>query len=146
MLSVSILHGALETYVKGVKSTQQVTSPRASTFLALSQRTAVNCVEQLLWILVLYEGLAGDTVEQSQLVQLETVNTRSNEEEVAGARLEVESGGNTLINVRKPALSVFSVISKVCLLFGEGGHGEGRGGGDDGGGGGHCTVLVTLSI
>ena len=146
MLSVSILHGALETYVKGVKSTQRATSPWASTFLALSQRTAVNCVEQLLWILVLCKGLAGDTVEQSQLVQLETVNTRSNEEEVAGARLEVESGGNTLINVRKPALSVFSVISKVCLLFGEGGHGEGRGGGDDGGGGGHCTVLVTLSI
>ena len=59
----------------------------------------------------------------------------------------MESEGNTLINVRKPALSVFSVISKVVLLFGEGGHGEGRGGGDDGGGGdGHCTVLVTLSI
>ena len=146
MLSVSILHGALETYVKGVKSTQRATSPRASTFLALSQRTAVNCVEQLLWILGLCEGLVGDTVEQS-LDQLETVNTRSNEEEVAGARLEEESGGNTLIKVRKPALSVFSVISKVCLLFGEGGHGEGRGGGDDGGGGdGHCTVLVTLSI
>ena len=85
--------------------------------MALSQRTAVNCVEQLLWILVLCEGLAGDTVEQS-LVLLETVNTRSNEEEVAGARLEVESGGNTLTNVRKPALTVFSVISKVCLLFG----------------------------
>ena len=34
--------------------------------------------------------------------------------------------GNTLINVRKPALSVFSVISKVCLLFGEGGHGKGE--------------------
>ena len=147
MLSVSILHGALESYVKGVKSTQRATLPRAYTFLALSQRTAVNCVEQLLWILGLCEGLAGDTVEQSQLVQLETVNTRSNEEEVAGARLEVESGGNTLIKVRKPALSVFSVISKVCLLFGEEGHGEGRGGGDDGGGGdGHCTVLVTLSI
>ena len=95
MLSVSILHGALETYVKGVKSTQRATSPRASTFLALSQRTAVNCVEQLLWILGLCEGLAGDTVEQS-LVLLETVNTRSNEEEVAGARLEVESESNTL--------------------------------------------------
>ena len=92
MLSVSILHGALETYVKGVKSTQRATSPRASTFLALSQRTAVNCVEQLLWILALCEGQAGDTVEQS-LDQLETVNTRSNEEEeVAGARLESESG------------------------------------------------------
>ena len=89
MLLVSILHGALETYIKGAKSTQQATSPRASTsFLALSQRTAVNCVEQLLWILVLCEGLAGDTVEQS-LDQLETVNTRSNEEEVAGARQEV---------------------------------------------------------
>ena len=61
----------------------------------------MDCVEQLLRILVLYEGLAGDTVEQS-LVQMQTVNTRSNEEEVAGARLEVESGGNTLI--RKPAL------------------------------------------
>ena len=57
--------------------------------MALSQRIAVNCMEQLLWILVLCEGLAGDTVEQSQLVQLETVNTRSNEEEVAGARQEV---------------------------------------------------------
>ena len=112
MLSVSILHGALETYVKGVKSTQRATSPRASTFLALSQRTAVNCVEQVLWpVLGLCEGLAGDTVEQSQL---ETVITRSNEE--------------------------------VCLLFGEGGHGDGRGGGDDGGWDGHCTVLVTLSI
>ena len=101
----------------------------------------------MLGILGLYKNLAGDTVEQSQLVQLQTVITmRSNEEEVAGARLEVESGGNTLINVRKPALSVSSVISKVCFLFGEGGHWEGRGGGDDGGGGGHCTVLVTLSI
>ena len=66
----------------------------------------------MLWILVLCEGLAGDTVEQS-LVQLQTANTR---------------------------------INKVCLLFVEGGHGDGRGGGDDGGGGGHCTVLVTLSI
>ena len=37
-----------------------------------------------------------------------------------------------------------SVTSEVCLLFGERGHGDGRGGGDDGGGGGHCTVLVTL--
>ena len=68
---------------------------------------------QLLWILGLGEGQAGDTVEQSQLVQLETVNIRSNEEEVARARLEVESESNTLINVRKPALSVFSVISEV---------------------------------
>ena len=91
MLSVSILHGALETYVNGVKSTQRATSPRASTFLALSQRTAINCVEQLLWILGLCEGLAVDTVEQSQLVQLETVNTRSNEEEVAGARWRVRA-------------------------------------------------------
>ena len=45
---------------------------------------------QLLRILGLCEGLARDTVEQSQLVQLETVITRSNEEEVAGARMEVE--------------------------------------------------------
>ena len=94
MLSVSILHGALETYVKGVKSTQRATSPWASTFLALSQRTAINCVEQLLWILGLCEGQAGDTVEQS-LDQLETVIIRSNEEEVAGARLEVECKENS---------------------------------------------------
>ena len=58
----------------------------------------------------------------------------------------MKSESNTLVNVRKPTLSVFSVISEVCLLIGEGGHGDGRGGGDDGGGGGHCTVLVTLSI
>ena len=56
----------------------------------------------------------------------------------------MKSESNTLVNVRKPTLSVFSVISEVCLLIGEGGHGDGRGGGDDGGGGGHCTVLVTL--
>ena len=54
--------------------------------------------------------------------------------------------GATLINVRKPALSVFSVISKVCLLFGEGGHGEGRGGGDDGGGGGHRPLYCAGNI
>ena len=42
------------------------------------RRTAMDCVEeQLLRILGLYKGLAGDTVEQSQL---ETVITRSNEE------------------------------------------------------------------
>ena len=52
----------------------------------------------------------------------------------------------SLVIVRKPAISVFSVISKVCLLFGEGGHGDGQGGGDDGGGDGHCTVPITLSI
>ena len=52
----------------------------------------------------------------------------------------------SLVIVRKPAISVFSVISKVCLLFGEVGHGDGRGGGDDGGGGAHCTVLLTLLI
>ena len=79
----------------------------------------MDCVEQLLRILVMY-----DTVEQS-LVQLKTINTRSNGEEVAGARQEVESESNTLFIVRKPAISVFSVISKVCLLFGEVGHGDG---------------------
>ena len=143
-LSVSILHSALDTYVKGVKL--EVNSTSNITLGLLHYRpTALDCVEQVLRILGLYEGLAGDTVEQS-LDQLQTVNTRSNKKEVARARLEVESESNTLVNVRKPALSVFSVISKVCLLFGEGGHGDGRGGCDDGGGDGHCTVLVTLSI
>ena len=101
-LSVSILHSALDTYVKGVKL--EVNSTSNITLGLLHYRpTALDWVEQVLRILGLYEGLAGDTVEQS-LVQLQTVNTRSNEEEMAGARLEVESGGNTLINIKKPAL------------------------------------------
>ena len=60
------------------------------TSVLLHRPTALYWVEQVLWILVLCEGLAGDTVEQS-LVQLQTANTRINKEEAAGARLEVES-------------------------------------------------------
>ena len=110
-LSVSILHGALDTYVKGVKlgvnSPSNFTPgpymigaiiPRCFDPSKRVRRSAVDCVQQLLRILGLYEGLAGDTVEQS-LVQLQTLNTRSNGEEAAGARLEVESVSRGLVAV-----------------------------------------------
>ena len=61
-LSVSILHSALDTYVKGVKL--EVNSTSNITLGLLHYRpTALDCVEQVLRILGLYEGLAGDTVE-----------------------------------------------------------------------------------
>ena len=100
-LSVSIFRGALETYVKGVKlgvnSPSNFTPgpymigamiPRCYDPSKRVRRLAIDCLEQLLRILGLYEGLASENIEQS-MIQIQSVNIRCNGEE-AGARLEAD--------------------------------------------------------
>ena len=107
VLSVSILQGALNTYVKGL-------------------RLGVNYPSNI--ILGPYIGppsqagaSAGVTEEQS-LVQLQTVNKRTLQctgEEAAGARLEVESVSCTLVTVRNPSQAFLcspSFLKLVCCL------------------------------
>ena len=74
----------------------------------------VDCMQQLLRILNLYQGLARDTVEQS-LVQLKTadIRIRSNGEEATLARQEVESVRNTMVNVRISSLTIISAFDVV---------------------------------
>ena len=85
-LSVSIFRGALETYVKGVKlgvnSPSNFTPgpymigamiPRCYDPSKRVRRLAIDCLEQLLRILGLYEGLASENIEQS-MIQIQSVN------------------------------------------------------------------------
>ena len=78
-------------------------------------------------------GASAGVTEEQRLIQLQTVNKRAltvNKralqcagEEAAGARLEVESVSCTLCSYRQKSItsiSVFSVISKISLLFGKG--------------------------
>ena len=109
-LSVNIFRSALETYVKGVKlgvnSPSNFTPgpymigamiPRCYDPSKRVRRLAIECLEQLLRILGLYEGLATENIEQS-LVQIQTVNTRCNGEE-GQARLETDLVTNALVGI-----------------------------------------------
>merc|ERR1719186_2384428 len=108
-LSVNIFQGALDTYVKGVKlgvnSPSNFTPgpymigamiPRCCDPSKRVRKIAMECLQHLLRILALYEGLAGETVEQA-LVQLQAVNVRCNGED--GGKLEVGCVSQALVSV-----------------------------------------------
>jgi hypothetical protein len=108
-LSVNIFQGALDTYVKGVKlgvnSPSNFTPgpymigamiPRCCDPSKNVRRFAMECLQHLLRILALYEGLDTETVEQA-LVQLQEVNARCNG--VNGAKLEVGCVSQALVSV-----------------------------------------------
>lgn len=108
-LSVNIFQGALDAYVKGVKlgvnSPSNFTPgpymigamiPRCCDPSKNVRRFAMECLQHLLRILSLYEGLAVETVEQA-LVQLQGVNVRCNGEE--GGKLEVGCVSQALVSV-----------------------------------------------
>ena len=69
-------------------------------------------------------GASAGVTEEQRLIQLQTVNKRALQcagEEAAGARLEVECQLHSSDHQKSiTSISVFSVISKISLLFGEG--------------------------
>ena len=106
MLSVSILQGALNKGLRlGVNYPSNIIL--GPPYIGLPSQA----------------GASAGVTEEQRLIQLQTVNKRALQcagEEAAGARLEVESVSCTLRQKSITSISVFSVISKVSLLFGKG--------------------------
>eukprot|EP00092_Neocalanus_flemingeri_P105615 GFUD01135406.1.p1 GENE.GFUD01135406.1~~GFUD01135406.1.p1 ORF type:complete len:827 (+),score=184.53 GFUD01135406.1:272-2482(+) len=108
-LSVNIFQGALKAYVKGVKLSVNSPSnftpgpymigamiPRCCDPSKRVRKIAMECLQHLLRILALYEGLTVETVEQA-LVQLQAVNLRCNGED--GGKLEISCVSQALVSV-----------------------------------------------
>jgi len=108
-LSVNIFQGALDTYVKGVRlgvnSPTNFTPgpymigamvPRCCDPSKRVRRFAMECLQHLLRILSLYEGLATETVEQA-LVQLQEVDVRCNGG--SAGKLEIGCVSQALVSV-----------------------------------------------
>ena len=108
-LSVNIFQGALDTYARGVKlgvnSPSNFTPgpymigamiPRCCDPSKMVRRFAMECLQHLLRILALYEGLDTETVEQA-LMQLQEVNIRCNGEN--GSKLEIGCVSQALVSV-----------------------------------------------
>ena len=108
MLSVSILQGALNTYVKGLRLGVNYPS---NIILGPSY---IGPPSQA--------GASAGVTEEQRLIQLQTVNKRALQcagEEAAGARLEVESVSCTLVTVRNPSQAFLcspSFLKLVCCL------------------------------
>ena len=109
MLSVSILQGALNKGLRlGVNYPSNIIL--GPSYIGLPSQA----------------GASAGVTEEQRLIQMQTVNKRALQcagEEAAGARLEVESVSCTLCSYRQKSItsiSVFSVISKISLLFGKG--------------------------
>lgn len=109
-LSVNILLGALETYCKNVKlgiaSPTNFTPgpymigamvPRCHDPSLPVRTTALACLQHLLRILAIYEGLAQETIEKA-MAQLDTMNLRCNTNEVGG-KLELSSASQAITAV-----------------------------------------------
>jgi len=126
-LSVNILLRALETYIRGVKlgvnSPSNFTPgpymigamiPRCHDPSRTVRAGALDCVQALLRILGLYEGLSQETVEQT-LVQLDTVNTRCNGK--GNDREELSCLSQGLVNVlgaRMQHHHLLSLLDSLC--------------------------------
>ncbi|XP_023324699.1 maestro heat-like repeat-containing protein family member 1 [Eurytemora carolleeae] len=109
-LSVNILQGALDVYAKNVKlgvgsPTNFTPGPymigamvaRCHDPSLTVRRTALACLQTLLRILGVYEGLSPETVENS-LEQLNTMNVRCNNLEMTG-KIDRGAISDALVNV-----------------------------------------------
>ena len=118
-MSVSILHGALDNHVKGLR-------------LGVNSPNNITSGPYMISAL----GLCGAEPGPAADCQQECTG-----EEAAGARLEVESVSCTLVTIRNPSQAFLCFPSFLKFVFClvkvfKGGHGDGQVGGDDGGGGG----------
>ena len=127
-LSVSIMHGALETYVKGVRlgvnSPSNFTPgpymigaiiPRCFDPSKRVRKISVDCLQQLLRILGLYEGLSSETIEQS-LVQLQSVNVRCNAEDATSGKLDTNYVSQSLVSILGERIQHQHVLSLLDSL------------------------------
>ena len=125
-LSVNIFQGALNNYVRGVKlginSPSNFTPgpymigamiPRCCDPSKRVRKLAMECLQHLLRILGMYEGLAVETVEQA-LVHLQAVNVRSNGD--SGGKLEVGCVSQALVSVLGERVQHQHVLSLLDSL------------------------------
>ena len=125
-LSVNILHQALETYVAGVKlgvnSPSNFTPgpymigsvvPRCFDPSRRVRRAALDCLQELIRTLGLYEGLTRETVDQS-LLSLQSLNTNCNGEKAEASKLDLELLSQSVVTVLGERIQHQHVLS----LFG----------------------------
>jgi len=127
-LSVTILRGALEVYSKNVRL--GVGSPSNFTpgpYMigaivarchdpALSVRkTALNCLQYVLRILGIYNGLAPETVEQS-IEQLNALNERCNNIAINAGKLDQPAISDTLVGVLNERIQHHHVLTLLDSL------------------------------
>jgi len=126
-LSVSILQGALEVYSKNVKigvGSPSNFTPGPYMIGAMVARchdpsmavraTALGCLQYLLRILGVYEGLSPETVEAS-VEQLNTLNTKCNSIEMAG-KLDQPAISEALVNVLNDRVQHHHVLTLLDSL------------------------------
>ena len=58
----------------------------------------MDCLQQLLRILGIYEGLSSETIEQS-LVQIQSVNVRCNGDDVSAGKVDVKFVSQSIVNL-----------------------------------------------
>ena len=127
-LSVNILHRGLETYVTGVKlgvnSPSNFTPgpymigavvPRCFDPSRRVRRAAVDCLQELVRTLGLYEGLTRDTVDQT-LLSLQAINADCNGEEALAGRLDCELLSETVVSVLGERIQHQHVLSLLDSL------------------------------
>ena len=127
-LSVNILHRGLETYVTGVKlgvnSPSNFTPgpymigavvPRCFDPSRRVRRAALDCLQELVRILGLYEGLTRETVDQT-LLSLQAINTDCNGEEVLVGRLDCGLLAETVVSVLGERIQHQHILSLLDSL------------------------------
>ena len=62
------------------------------------RKIAVDCLQQLLRILALYEGLSTETIEQA-LTSIQSVNVRCNGDDVNGCKFNINYVSQALVNL-----------------------------------------------
>ena len=62
------------------------------------RKIALDCLQQLLRILALYEGLSTETIEQA-LTSIQSVNVRCNGDDVNGGKLDINYVSQALVSL-----------------------------------------------
>ena len=130
-LSVNILHRALDTYVTGVKlgvnSPSNFTPgpymigsvvPRCFDPSRRVRRAALDCLQELIRTLGLYEGLSRETVDQS-LLSLQSLNTNCNGQEAElslPGKLDTELLSESVVSVLGERIQHQHVLSLLDSL------------------------------
>merc|ERR1719419_501723 len=124
-ISVNIFYSALDTYIKniklGVNSPSNFTPgpymigaiiPRCCDPSKKVRQFGLECLQHLLRILALYEGLAQETIEAS-LVQLQDVNKQCNSE---SGRLDVRCTSQALVSLLGERIQHQHILSLLDSL------------------------------
>ena len=127
-LSVNILHRGLETYVAGVKlgvnSPSNFTPgpymigavvPRCFDPSRRVRRPAVDCLQELVRTLGLYEGLTRETVDQT-LLSLQAINADCNGEEAVASRLDCHLLTETVVSLLGERIQHQHILSLLDSL------------------------------